>query len=206
MLTRLQRKIYQVIWIWYWSTEVRSNGGIYLSGTYRQAIPMDIHTRVCVLSGCMRSLQCDKGIDVNTLTNSLSQKKKNGAKLTSREITVTPSPSKKKGREMHSTLFKHSATLGTRYGASRDRGYAEGCQFHSFAIDMVSKSFLSTISSRFGDVLTLTIYLQIFCEFKSHFFFRGRRPIFSTGNVDGVAWLVLVRSVIAYLRLWASFF
>ena len=51
---------------------------------------------------------------------------------------------------------------------------------------MVSKSFLSTISSRFGDVLTLTIYLQIFCEFKT-LFFRGRRPIFSTGNVDGVA-------------------
>ena len=78
--------------------------------------------------------------------------------------------------------------------------------FHSFAIDMVSKSFLSTISSRFGDVLTLTIYLQIFCEFKTHFFFRGRRPIFSTGNVDGVAWLVLVGSFIAYLKLWASFF
>ena len=77
---------------------------------------------------------------------------------------------------------------------------------HSFAIDMVSKSFLSTISSRFGDVLTITIYLQIFCEFKTHFFFRGRRPIFSTGNVDGVAWLVLVRSFIAYLKLWASFF
>ena len=36
-------------------------------------------------------------------------------------------------------------------------------------------------------------------------FFRGRKPIFSTGNVDGVAWLVLVRSFIAYLKLWASF-
>ena len=39
---------------------------------------------------------------------------------------------------------------------------------------MVSKSFLSTISSRFADVLTLTIYLQIFCEFKTHFFGEGR--------------------------------
>ena len=56
-------------------------------------------------------------------------------------------------------------------GQGCDRGYAEGCQFYSFAIDMVLKSFLSTISSRFGDVLTLTIYLQIFCEFKTHFFF-----------------------------------
>ena len=39
---------------------------------------------------------------------------------------------------------------------------------------MVSKSFLSTISSRFGDVLTLTIYLQIFCEFKT-LFFSGKK-------------------------------
>ena len=64
---------------------------------------------------------------------------------------------------------------------------------------MVSKSLLSTVSSRFGEVLTLTIYLQIFCELKTLFFgeegwsFRqetvhcpqsGRRP-------DGVACLVL---------------
>ena len=62
-------------------------------------------------------------------------------------------------------------------GQGRDRGYscAEGC--HSFAIDMVSKSFLSTTSSRFGDVLTLTIYQQIFCKFKTHFF-RGRSRSF----------------------------
>ena len=32
-------------------------------------------------------------------------------------------------------------------------------------------------------------------------FFGEERPIFSTGNVDGMAWLVLVRSFIAYLKL-----
>ena len=69
--------------------------------------------------------------------------------------------------------------LGTRYGA-RSRSWL--CRrlslTHSFAIDMVSKSFLSTISSRFGDVLTLTIYLQIFCEFKTHFFSGKKADLF----------------------------
>ena len=77
------------------------------------------------------------------------------------------------------------------------------------------KVSLSTISSRFGDVLTLTIYLQVFCEFKTHIFSgkkadlfdRKRRCMARNGDaVDGVACLVLVRSSIAYLTLWASSF
>ena len=83
---------------------------------------------------------------------------------------------------------------------------------------MVSKSLLSTVSSRFGDVLTLTICLQIFCEFKTHFFLGGgggeanffdrkRRCMARNGDaVDGVACLVDVRSFIAYLNLQTSDF
>ena len=40
------------------------------------------------------------------------------------------------------------------------------------------EKFLSTISSRFGDVLTLTIHLQIFCEFKTHFFSGKNADLF----------------------------
>ena len=50
---------------------------------------------------------------------------------------------------------------------------------------MVSKSFLSTISSRFGDVLTLTIYLQIFCELKPLFFGEEGRPFRQETTVHG---------------------
>ena len=74
--------------------------------------------------------------------------------------------------------------LGTRYGA---RSRWRLCR--RLAIDMVLKIFLSTISSRFGDVLTLTIYLQTFCEFKTPFFFRGKRPIFrQEATVHGRQW------------------
>ena len=106
--------------------------------------------------------------------------------------------------------------LGTRYGARSWSRLRRSCQLRSFAIDMVLKSLLSTVSSRFGDVLTLTIYLQIFCEFKTHFwggggeanlFDRKRRCMARNGDVvDGVACLVVVRSFIAYLNLQTSDF
>ena len=96
--------------------------------------------------------------------------------------------------------------LGTRYGT---RSRWRLCR--RLAIDMVLKIFLSTISSRFGDVLTLTIYRQTFCEFKTPLFFfeekgrffdRKRRCMAGNGDaVDGVACLVLVRSFIAYVKL-----
>ena len=76
---------------------------------------------------------------------------------------------------------------------------------------MVSKSFLNTVnvSSRFGEVLTLTIYLQIFCEFKTHFsrkkadLIDGKRQCMArNGDAnDFVACLVVVRSFIAFVNL-----
>ena len=53
---------------------------------------------------------------------------------------------------------------------------------------MVSKSLLSTVSSRFGDVLTLTIYLQIFCEFKTHFWGEEGQSFRQETTVHGPQW------------------
>ena len=58
----------------------------------------------------------------------------------------------------------------------------------SLSICMVSKSFLSTISSRFGDDLTLTIYLQIFCGVQDQFFREEGRSFRQETTVHGPQW------------------
>ena len=44
------------------------------------------------------------------------------------------------------------------------------------------------MSSRFGDVLTLMIYLQIFCELKTHFFGEEGRPFRQETTVHAPRW------------------
>ena len=100
----------------------------------------------------------------------------------------------KKCWQLFDSLLTHNRQLAKLLSGNEVRGKVaiaalqEGCQFDSFAIDMVSKSFLSTISSRFRDVLTLTIYLQIFCEFKTHFFGEESRYFRQETTVHGPQW------------------
>ena len=82
---------------------------------------------------------------------------------------------------------------------------------------MVSKVSWAPFHPDSEKFLTFTIYLQIFCEFKTHFFFgeKGRSfrqettvrawPAMGT-LIDGVACLVVMRWLTACLNLRASFF
>ena len=91
--------------------------------------------------------------------------------------------------------------LGTRYGARLRsrlcRRLSISLVRYRHGLEKFLEHHFIPIRRRFNSHDLPTDLLRV----QDPFFFRGRRPIFSTGNVDGVAWLILVRSFIAYLKL-----